>query len=108
MHPSRPHVQRGPGISSGTGHGRELWPHSPQIALAPSIAWLSTAIPPPTPVPRITPNTTRAPFAAPSIASESAKQLASLAKRRSEERRVGKECGTRGERARDEEGDRGT
>ena len=36
-------------------------------------------MPPPTPVPRITPNTTPMPAAAPSVASDSAKQLASLA-----------------------------
>jgi hypothetical protein len=38
-------------------------------------------MPPPTPVPRITPNTTAAPAPAPSTASEIAKQLASLATR---------------------------
>ena len=38
-------------------------------------------MPPPTPVPRITPNTARAPLPAPSIASDSAKQLASFATR---------------------------
>ena len=48
-----------------------LWPHSPAIAFAPVSAWPSTTIPPPTPVPRITPNTTRAPAPAPSLASES-------------------------------------
>ncbi len=36
-------------------------------------------MPPPTPEPRITPNTTGAPSPPPSTASESAKQLASLA-----------------------------
>ncbi len=36
-------------------------------------------IPPPTPVPRMTPNTTSAPRAAPSVASDNAKQFASLA-----------------------------
>jgi hypothetical protein len=41
----------------------------------------SITMPPPTPVPRITPNTQRAPRPAPSIASDSAKQLASLAMR---------------------------
>ena len=35
-------------------------------------------MPPPTPVPRITPNTTAAPAPAPSVASDSAKQFASL------------------------------
>ena len=37
--------------------------------------------PPPTPVPRITPKTLSHPAAAPSVASDSAKQLASLARR---------------------------
>ncbi len=41
----------------------------------------STTIPPPVPVPTITPKTTRAPAAAPPLASDSAKQLASLANR---------------------------
>ena len=40
-------------------------------------------MPPPTPVPRMTPNTVPNPAAAPSVASDSAKQLASLAKRTS-------------------------
>ena len=30
MQPSRPHAQRGPGISSGGGHGSELWGNFPQ------------------------------------------------------------------------------
>src|SRR5437016_946005 len=38
----------------------------------------STTIPPPTPVPRMTPNTTGAPAAAPSVASDRAKQFASF------------------------------
>ena len=41
----------------------------------------SKTSPPPQPVPRITPNTERAPAPAPSTASDSAKQLASLASR---------------------------
>ena len=40
-------------------------------------------MPPPTPVPRITPNTVPSPDAAPSTASDSAKQFASFAKRTS-------------------------
>ena len=40
-------------------------------------------MPPPTPVPRITPNTVAAPAAAPSVASDSVKQSASLAMRTS-------------------------
>src|SRR2546429_6096112 len=43
----------------------------------------STTIPPPTPVPRITPNTTCAPAAAPSVASDRAKQFASFKDRKS-------------------------
>jgi len=41
-----------------------------------------TTTPPPVPVPTITPKTAPAPAAAPSTASDSAKQLASFAKRR--------------------------
>ncbi len=58
-----------------------LCPHSPAIAFGPVSPRPSTTTPPPVPVPTITPNTTRAPAAAPSVASESAKQLASLAQR---------------------------
>ena len=41
----------------------------------------SITTPPPVPVPMITPKTTRAPAAAPSVASDNAKQLASFANR---------------------------
>ena len=58
-----------------------MWPHSPAIAFGPVSTRPSTTIPPPVPVPTITPKTTRAPLAAPSVASESAKQLASFAQR---------------------------
>ena len=58
-----------------------MWPHSPAIALGPVRMRPSTTTPPPQPVPTITPKTTRAPRPAPSVASESAKQFASLAKR---------------------------
>ena len=71
------------GRSSPRGSGSGLWPHSPAIAFAPVSTRRSTTMPPPTPVPRITPKTTRASRAAPSTASESAKQLASLAMRTS-------------------------
>ena len=64
---------------SGAGSG--LCPHSPAIALAPTRIRPPIAMPPPTPVPRITPNTVPWPAPAPSIASDKAKQLASLAKR---------------------------
>ena len=40
-------------------------PFSPAIALGPVSAWPFTTMPAPTPVPMITPNTTRAPAAAP-------------------------------------------
>lgn len=49
------------------------------MAFTPSINWPRTTIPPPTPEPRIAPKTTCAPAPAPSTASDSAKQLASLA-----------------------------
>ena len=48
----------------------------------------ASAIPPPTPVPRITPNTVSNPRPAPSIASDSVKQLASLATRTGRESRA--------------------
>ena len=58
-----------------------MWPHSPAMALAPTSIGRPTTIPPPTPVPRMTPNTLAQPAAAPSLASDKAKQLASLASR---------------------------
>jgi hypothetical protein len=67
--------------SSDRGHGIGLWPHSPAIACGPASTRPPTTMPPPVPVPTITPNTQVAPAAAPSLASESAKQLASLASR---------------------------
>ena len=79
MQPVRPQPQVSGGPSSGRVPGRGLWPHSPAVALAPVSALPSTTMPPPTPVPRIAPNTTRAPAAAPSTASDRARQLASLA-----------------------------
>ena len=57
-------------------------PISPATPLTPSIILPSTTTPPPQPVPMITPNTTCAPAPAPSVASDRAKQLASLATRR--------------------------
>ena len=83
MQPARPHQHGRSGRSSPAGSGKGLWPHSPAIAFGPSSSRPSTTMPPPTPVPRITPNTTRAPRPAPSTASDSAKQLASLASRTS-------------------------
>ena len=79
MQPVRPQPQVTGGPSSGRVPGSGLWPHSPAIALAPASGLPSTTMPPPTPVPRIAPNTTRAPAAAPSTASDRARQLASLA-----------------------------
>ena len=78
MHDDWPQKQAGPGRSSSRGHGSGLWPHSPAIAFAPVSTRPPTTMPPPTPVPRITPNTTAAPAPAPSVASDSAKQFASL------------------------------
>ena len=67
------------GPSSAGVSGSGLWPHSPAIALAPTSGLPPITMPPPTPVPRVAPNTRSAPAAAPSIASDRAKQLASLA-----------------------------
>ncbi len=53
------------------------------MPFGPSTTRPSTTMPLPTPVPRIAPNTMRAPFPAPSAASESAKQFASLESRSS-------------------------
>ena len=73
-----------------------MWPHSPAIAFGPVSTFRSTTTPPPVPVPTITPKTTRAPAAAPSTASERAKQFASFAKRtgrpRSPERSRSRGC----------------
>jgi hypothetical protein len=63
------------------GPRQRVVPHSPAIAFGPVSTAPFTTTPPPQPVPMITPNTTDAPAAAPSLASESAKQLASLARR---------------------------
>ena len=57
-----------------------MCPHSPPTPPAPSTSRPLTSRPPPTPVPRMTANTTSAPAAAPSVHSESARQLASLAR----------------------------
>jgi hypothetical protein len=79
--PLRPHQQAGPGDSSGLGQGRGVCPHSPATPLAPSTSLPSIARPPPQPVPMITANTPAKPAAAPSTASDRARQLASLASR---------------------------
>src|SRR5215472_12898107 len=49
------------------------------MALAPGTICRLRAMPPPTPVPRMMPKTVSAPAPAPSVASDKAKQLASLA-----------------------------
>ena len=64
-----------------SAQGSGLWPHSPPMPRGPSISAPSNTSPPPQPVPRMTPNTERAPAPAPSTASDRAKQLASLASR---------------------------
>ena len=51
------------------------------MRLRPSTVLPPTTTPPPQPVPRIAPNTTRWPWAAPSVASDRAKQLASFSTR---------------------------
>ena len=56
-------------------------PIRPPMPCAPPSTLPSTTTPPPTPVPAMTPNTTSAPAPAPSVASDRAKQLASLASR---------------------------
>ena len=53
-----PQEQTGPGRSSSSGVGSGMWPHSPPMALMPSISRPCATMPPPTPVPRITPKTT--------------------------------------------------
>ena len=68
-----------PLMTAGQGNG--LCPHSPVMAFGPCRRRPSTTMPPPTPVPRMTPNTTLWPAPAPSTASEMAKQSASLASR---------------------------
>jgi len=54
---------------------------APLIALIPVSTRPFTTTPPPVPVPTMTPKTQDAPAAAPSLASESAKQFASFANR---------------------------
>src|SRR3546814_2689687 len=50
---------RSPGLSSALGQGRGACPHSPAMALVPIRGLPSSTSPPPTPVPRMTPKTTR-------------------------------------------------
>ncbi len=68
------------------GHGSGVWPHSPARPLAPSIKWPSNTRPPPHPVPRMTAKSSFDPAPAPSIASDSARQLASFETRTSRSR----------------------
>ena len=68
----------------GAARAAELWPHSPRDRGGGlRCTRPSTTMPPPQPVPRMTPNTTRYPAPAPSAASLSAKQLASFSTRTS-------------------------
>src|SRR5208283_1979869 len=73
----------GPGNSSGCIQGRTVCPHSPATPLRPFSTRPSTAMPPPQPVPKMTAKTTCWPAPAPSVASETARQLASFAQRTS-------------------------
>src|SRR6266852_4256872 len=75
--------QSRPGYPSGRIHGNVLWPHSPATPFEPPWTRPLTAIPPPQPVPNITAKTTCLPAPAPSVASETARQLASFAHRTS-------------------------
>src|SRR6266480_229696 len=83
MHPFPPQYPGGPGNSPARIHGKVLCPHSPATPFEPLCTRPSTAIPPPQPVPRITAKTTCLPVPAPSVASETARQLASFAHRTS-------------------------
>src|SRR3989454_9044692 len=83
MHPFLPQQQAEPGNSSERIHGKVLCPHSPATPFEPLCTRPSTAIPPPQPVPKITAKTMCLPAPAPSVASETARQLASLAQRTS-------------------------
>lgn len=69
-------------------HPRQgLCPHSPAVPLPPIWARPPRATPAPQPVPIMTAKTVWAPAAAPSMASETARQLASFARRTSRFRR---------------------
>ena len=84
MQPIFPQAQRASSaLSPASAQGSGLWPHSPAIRFQPTSTCRLITIPPPTPVPRIAPNTTLASLAAPSTASESAKQFASFSIRTS-------------------------
>ena len=66
-------------VASAQGSG--LWPHSPARPLGPLSTRPCTTMPAPMPVPRMAAKTTSAPAPAPSVASDNARQLASLATR---------------------------
>ena len=70
---------QGQAVRRYAGPEAGMWPHSPAMAFGPVSTRPSTTMPPPTPVPRMTVNTIAAPAPAPSVASERARQLASLA-----------------------------
>ena len=79
MQPLRPQKHGGPGRSSSRGHGSGLWPHSPAIALGPveHLAAHHDARADAGAEDHAEHDLAR-PRRAPSVASESAKQLASL------------------------------
>src|SRR6056300_1297028 len=64
---------------SSIGPGIGFCPHSPVNLFGPTTSCLLTTYPAPTPVPKITANTELKSFPAPSIASDKARQSASLA-----------------------------
>src|SRR5438309_11144616 len=83
MHHFLPKERGKPGNSTSHTRVKVLCPHSPATPFEPPCTRPSTAIPPPQPVPRITAKTTCLPVPAPSVASETARQLASFAHRTS-------------------------
>ena len=69
--------------SSSSCQGKELCPHSPPMPLAPLSGLPLITIPEPLPVPKIRARTIFFPAPAPSVASDTAMQLASFATRTS-------------------------
>ena len=68
MQPRRPQIAGAPGRSSSRGHGkRVVSPLARRCRCVRRAPVRATTMPAPTPVPRITPNTTRAPAPAPSL-----------------------------------------
>jgi hypothetical protein len=62
------------------------------MPFGPSTTFPSTTIPPPTPVPKMTPKTILEPRPAPSVASDSAKQFASFSMRTSRASAFSRSC----------------